>query len=65
MSDNFEQIDVLSPCVKLCEIDKQNGLCMGCFRTIAEITIWSKADRETKLQIWDKIEERKLLPAMN
>ena len=65
MSGNSEQIDVISPCVRLCEINKQNGLCVGCFRTIAEITIWSKANREAKLQIWEKIEERKLHPAMN
>ncbi|MFA9275739.1 MAG: DUF1289 domain-containing protein [Candidatus Aquirickettsiella gammari] len=65
MSGICQEIDVDSPCVKLCEIDKQNGLCKGCLRTIAEITIWSKADREAKLQIWKKIEERKLHPAMN
>ncbi|MFZ6820658.1 DUF1289 domain-containing protein [Undibacterium sp. Ji22W] len=54
-----EEIEVISPCVKLCKIDNESGLCSGCLRTIAEITIWSKANRETKLQIWKKIDERK------
>ncbi len=55
-----EVAEVMSPCVKLCKIDNETGLCSGCLRTIAEITVWSKADRDTKLQIWKKIDERKL-----
>lgn len=65
MLNNSEQIGVVSPCVKLCKIDNQTGLCSGCLRTIAEITVWSKADRETKLQIWKKIDERKLSVDVN
>ena len=56
-----EQSDIVSPCVKLCKIDKHTNLCQGCLRTIDEITVWSKASRELKLEIWEKIEERKLL----
>lgn len=65
MLNNSEQIEVVSPCVKLCKIDNQTGLCSGCLRTIAEITVWSKADRETKLQIWKKIDARKLSVDVN
>lgn len=60
-----EQSDIVSPCVKLCKIDKQTSLCQGCLRTIDEITVWSKASRELKLDIWEKIEERKLLELSN
>jgi predicted Fe-S protein YdhL (DUF1289 family) len=56
-----EQSDIASPCVKLCKIDKHSDLCQGCLRTIDEIIAWSKASRELKLEIWEKIEERKLL----
>ena len=56
-----EQYDIVSPCVKLCKIEKHTSLCQGCLRTIDEITVWSKASRELKLEIWEKIEERKLL----
>lgn len=59
MLSSQEQIEVASPCIKLCKINKSNGLCEGCLRTIDEITIWSKADRTTKLKIWEYIEVRK------
>ncbi|WP_395007732.1 DUF1289 domain-containing protein [Undibacterium sp.] len=60
-----EQSDIVSPCVKLCKIDKHSSLCQGCLRTIDEITVWSRANRELKLQIWEKIEERKLSELSN
>jgi predicted Fe-S protein YdhL (DUF1289 family) len=30
-----------SPCVNICVIDQASGFCLGCGRTIAEITAWS------------------------
>lgn len=30
-----------SPCVNICVIDEASGFCVGCGRTIAEITAWS------------------------
>jgi predicted Fe-S protein YdhL (DUF1289 family) len=29
-----------SPCVKICTLDTQAGLCRGCGRTLAEIAAW-------------------------
>ena len=37
-----------SPCIKICVIDEQSGLCTGCGRTRGEIAVWSSitsADR--------------------
>lgn len=33
-----------SPCINLCKMDAQSGLCQGCHRTIDEITCWSRSD---------------------
>ena len=30
-----------SPCVKLCTLDAQTGLCIGCGRSIDEIARWT------------------------
>lgn len=30
----------LSPCVKVCVVDRDRGLCSGCGRTLAEIAGW-------------------------
>jgi predicted Fe-S protein YdhL (DUF1289 family) len=31
-----------SPCVKLCVIQPESRLCLGCYRSIDEITAWSR-----------------------
>ena len=38
-----------SPCVKVCVMDPQRGVCLGCCRTLDEIAQWaamSEAERE-------------------
>ena len=32
---------IATPCVKLCIVDGQSGLCMGCYRTLSEVAGWS------------------------
>jgi predicted Fe-S protein YdhL (DUF1289 family) len=42
-----------SPCVKVCVMDPQLGLCRGCCRTLDEISRWSQmgdAEREAVMQ---------------
>jgi uncharacterized protein len=44
---------VKSPCINICQMDPQRGLCIGCRRTLDEITRWaamSDAERERTLQ---------------
>jgi predicted Fe-S protein YdhL (DUF1289 family) len=43
MSDEvWKRDEIQSPCVKLCAIHPQAKLCTGCFRSIEEITQWSR-----------------------
>jgi predicted Fe-S protein YdhL (DUF1289 family) len=38
-----------TPCVKICTLDADRNLCLGCGRTVAEIAAWSgmgAAERE-------------------
>lgn len=40
---------IRTPCIKVCFLDPESGLCLGCFRTAAEIADWSgrsAADRD-------------------
>lgn len=42
---------IASPCVRLCCLD-DNDICLGCFRTVVEITRWGEAtdtERESVL----------------
>lgn len=47
---NQEQI-IPSPCVLVCNIDSQTGLCLGCARTLDEIARWSSMSVEQKRQV--------------
>jgi len=44
-----------SPCIGICQMDRTSGLCMGCHRTIDEITDWSVAPESKKRAIWEEI----------
>jgi prolyl-tRNA editing enzyme YbaK/EbsC (Cys-tRNA(Pro) deacylase)/predicted Fe-S protein YdhL (DUF1289 family) len=49
---------IASPCISVCRIQADTGLCEGCFRTISEITAWSRANESEKRQIWGVIAQR-------
>ena len=44
-------------------MDAAGTLCLGCYRTLDEIALWSRADDTTKRQVWVAIAQR--LPATN
>jgi uncharacterized protein len=53
---------MISPCVKVCQMDPARGVCIGCCRTLDEIARWSRmsdGDRETVMR--DLGERRKKL----
>jgi len=52
------QTPVPSPCINLCEMDPQTGLCRGCLRTIDEIVAWGSANDAAKRAIWHEIRRR-------
>lgn len=52
------QQTVPSPCVGVCKMDAAKGWCAGCFRTLEELTVWSRATDATKLAVWAQIELR-------
>ena len=33
---------VATPCVQVCVVDGESGLCLGCFRTLAEVAGWAR-----------------------
>jgi predicted Fe-S protein YdhL (DUF1289 family) len=42
--------DVTSPCIRCCCLDDDN-ICLGCHRTLEEITAWGSADNERRRAI--------------
>ncbi len=46
--------DPLSPCEKVCTLNPANNICMGCFRSAAEIRAWpdySPAEKHAVLKL--------------
>lgn len=46
---------VPSPCIGICKLDADSE-CLGCARTLAEITDWGLMDNEQKRQVLERIE---------
>lgn len=47
-----------SPCIKVCVIEPETGLCTGCGRTLREIAGWSALGREERRRIMDELPAR-------
>jgi len=49
---------VPSPCIKLCVVDGQSGLCAGCGRTLAEIGGWLRFSDEQRRAVMAELPSR-------
>ena len=49
---------VPSPCINVCEMAPETGLCRGCLRTIDEIVAWGGASEDEKRAVWVEIRRR-------
>lgn len=49
---------VKSPCINICKIDKDSGLCIGCYRNGHEIFNWISFSQKQKKMVLSKISER-------
>ncbi|WP_440109576.1 DUF1289 domain-containing protein [Acidovorax sp. BL-A-41-H1] len=46
---------VPSPCISVCRMSPDRSHCEGCFRTLDEIRIWSRADADLRRGIWAQL----------
>ena len=55
-----QEIDttIPSPCISVCQIDNDNGECLGCRRTIEEIRDWIIMTAAEKTAVLGKLPER-------
>ena len=55
---------VASPCKNICVMHEPSGHCIGCGRTLDEISLWSVLDDDDKRAVWALLPERmERLPA--
>lgn len=49
---------ISTPCIRVCTLDPQIGLCAGCGRTPDEITQWVRYPEEERLRIMAELADR-------
>lgn len=51
--------DYESPCVRTCVVDQHTHFCIGCGRTLHEISYWTRYTREERQQILQQLPARR------
>lgn len=54
----MERAPISTPCIKVCAVSGQTGLCIGCGRTLAEIAGWGGMDEQRRQAIMDELPAR-------
>jgi predicted Fe-S protein YdhL (DUF1289 family) len=47
-----------TPCIRVCLIDAETGLCEGCGRTVEEVSRWFSLTEQERLRIMAELPER-------
>ncbi|MCC7265859.1 MAG: DUF1289 domain-containing protein [Caulobacteraceae bacterium] len=50
---------VVTPCVKVCVVDGESGLCLGCYRTLAEVAGWARFSDDERAALMSQLSSRK------
>ncbi|HSV35831.1 MAG TPA: DUF1289 domain-containing protein [Ramlibacter sp.] len=50
--------EVPSPCISVCRMNSVTALCIGCFRTLDEISEWGRMEDGAKRKVWGLIAGR-------
>ena len=56
--DIWTRNEIESPCVKICVMHPEEGLCTGCYRTRDEIAAWSRLTPEARRAIMAELPSR-------
>lgn len=56
----YDPSNVESPCISVCALDPSRQFCIGCYRTIAEISRWRDASDDEKRRIKEAARARYL-----
>ncbi|MFM8354248.1 MAG: DUF1289 domain-containing protein [Gammaproteobacteria bacterium] len=51
-----------SPCIRVCSIEADTGLCVGCARTLTEIAAWSRLTASERQAIMATLAARRAPP---
>ena len=49
-----------SPCINICVLDQDRGLCRGCYRSLDEIARWGMFSAAERTRIMETLEARRV-----
>jgi predicted Fe-S protein YdhL (DUF1289 family) len=52
---------IRTPCVKVCVVDGESGLCLGCYRKLSEVAGWTGFTPEERDRIMSELPARRSL----
>ena len=58
-----EETAVESPCTRECRVDQVSGYCIGCLRTLREISYWASYTPAEQRRVMTFIETRRIAEA--
>lgn len=59
MSAAMSETPIATPCVRICIVDGESGLCLGCYRTLAEVAAWGRLTDERRAAIMGDLHSRR------
>jgi predicted Fe-S protein YdhL (DUF1289 family) len=59
MDDSQTQAKLVSPCISVCQMDAEKGLCLGCYRTRREIAAWPSMSADEQSALLSELRTRR------
>jgi predicted Fe-S protein YdhL (DUF1289 family) len=50
---------IATPCVQVCVVDGETGLCLGCYRQLSEVAGWARFTDEERATIMAELASRR------
>jgi len=50
---------IKTPCIKVCVVDGESGLCLGCYRQLSEVAGWTKLSDDERDAILAELPARR------
>lgn len=61
MTDARPPAPIKTPCVKVCVVDGESGLCLGCYRKLSEVAGWARLSDLERAAIMTELPQRRSL----
>jgi len=50
---------IRTPCIKVCVVDGESGLCLGCYRNLSEVAGWARLTDDERDAILAELPDRR------